>query len=160
MHFGKPFILLNVKLIMVFVELEPVGVAVIAAQITVFLLPLIGVLTEEKRENTRNLIKHGFFSTAALLANITMILVFMIPVFTKNVSAALTSSLFQYPIMWLHAVTGVVAVALSVAMVVAWVRQPLADLGCSKTWKLMLPTLIAWAVVLGLGVYVGVFGLS
>ncbi len=145
---------------MVFVELDPEGVAVIAAQIVVFLLPMIGVLTEEKRENTLNLIKHGFFSTAALLANVVMIFVFMIPVFSKIVGAAFASSLFQFPIMWLHAVTGVVAVVLGIVMVATWVRQPLADLGCAKTWKLMLPTLIAWAVALGLGVYVHVFGLS
>ena len=145
---------------MVFIQSDPVGVSVIAAQIAVILLPIIGVLTEEKRENTLNLIKHGFFSTATLLANVVMIFVFMIPVFSKIVSAAFSSSLFQFPIMWLHAVTGVVAVVLGVVMVVAWVRQPLADLGCSKMWKFMLPTLIAWVVALGLGVYVGVFGLS
>jgi hypothetical protein len=144
---------------MVFVQLDPVGIAVIAAQIVAILLPVIGVLTEEKRENTMNLIKHGFFSTGALSANVVLIFVFMIPVFSKIVGADLTSSLVQLPIMWLHAITGIVAVVLGVVMIVAWARQPLADLGCSKTWKLMLPTIIMWAIALALGVFVHVFGL-
>ena len=138
---------------MVFIQLTAEGAAVIAAQIAVFLLPVVGVLTEEKRENTLNLIKHGFFSTAALSANVVMIFVFMIPIFLKIVGGGFSSSLFRFPVMWLHAVVGAVAVALGVVMIAAWVRQPLADLGCSKTWKLMLPTLAAWAVALGIGVF-------
>jgi hypothetical protein len=144
---------------MVFVQLDPVGIAVIAAQIVAILLPVIGVLTEEKRENTMNLIKHGFFSTGALLANVVLIFVFMIPVFSKIAGNALGASFFQFPIMWLHAITGIATVILSVAVIVAWARQPLADLGCAKTWKLMLPTIIIWAIALALGVFVHVFGL-
>jgi hypothetical protein len=143
---------------MVFAQLDPVGVAVIAAEIVAILLPAIGVLTEEKRENTMNLIKHGFFSSAAMASNVVLILVFMLPVFSKIVGADFAASLFQFPIMWLHSITGAVAVALGITMIVAWVKQPLADLGCSKAWKLMLPTLITWVIALALGIVVHVFG--
>ncbi len=140
-------------------ELDPTGLAVIAVQVAAFLLLLIGVYPSKSREETANLIKHGVLSSVATALNLATVLVFMIPVFIRMVTFAPAASLASFPVTWVHAVLGVATLALAFVLVAFWLKEPLGELGCAKTWRLMKPVLAAWAVTIVIGAYIHLFGL-
>ncbi len=141
-------------------DLDIVGNIVTVIQIVAFLLLLVGVYPSKQREENRNLVKHGFFSTTALIANLATVSVVMIPVFLGILGGTSPSNLAQFPFTWLHTVVGILTLGSSFIMIAFWVSGPLDELGCAKRWRLMKPTLIAWAISLTLGVVMHIFGVS
>ncbi len=143
-----------------FMPLEVFGVAVTTVLAAAFVLLITGVVTEKQRENSLNLVKHGFLSTTA--TGLTLIFVFwvMIPFFSRIVGFDLTASLSQFPAMWIHAVLGTVSLGLALAMIAFWLKSPVSELGCSKTWMFMKPTLAFWAAAIVLGTFIHFHGLS
>ncbi len=144
---------------MVFVQLDLEGLAVIAVLAVGFVLLLIGVYPSKSRENSLNLIKHGFFSTIATAISLVTVLVIMVPFFLKILSNTSTSSFSQFPIMWLHTILGAITMVSGFIMIIEWTRVPLNELGCSKRWRLMKPTLLAWVMALALGAIIHISGL-
>ena len=140
-------------------QLDLFGSAVIVVLAAGFVLLLIGVYPQKLRENALNLVKHGIFSSIAIIVTLVSVFVVMTPVFAKIVSVAALASLFQFPVMWLHAVLGALTISLALVMIAMWLRSPIGELGCAKTWRLMKPTLIIWAAALVLGVFMSFVGL-
>jgi hypothetical protein len=120
-------------------------------QVTALVMLVIGVYPYRIRTKNRNLIMHGFFSIAAVGLNLATTLYIMIPVFIGNFIFVSNLSLVQLSVVWLHAVLGIAALALGGIIIFSWVTHPLGELGCSKMWRLMIPTFIIWIFVLVLG---------
>jgi uncharacterized membrane protein YozB (DUF420 family) len=134
-------------------QIEVFDAAVSSLLAAVFVLLLVGVYSEKKRENNLNLVRHGFFSASAIVVTLASIFTLMIPAFVELTGVAPSAGILQFPVIWLHAGLGAITVGLAAVILVAWVRGPLAELGCAKTWKLMRPALAVWAVTFALGVY-------
>jgi len=102
---------------------------------------------------------HGFLSILALSINLATIVTVMIPVFITDMTLIRSLSIFQLTVVWLHVASGIAAVILGFVIIVSWVTHPLGELGCSKTWKLMIPTFLIWALALVLGLAIHIFNI-
>jgi hypothetical protein len=135
------------------------GNIVSVIQVIALVMLVIGVYPYRIRTKNRNLIMHGFFSIAAVGLNLATILSIMIPVFIGDFMFISNLSLVQLSVVWLHAVLGIVALALGFIIIFSWVTHPLGELGCSKMWRLMIPTFIIWIFVLVLGLAIHVYNI-
>jgi hypothetical protein len=127
------------------------GNVVSVIQVIALVMLVIGVYPYRIRTKNRNLIMHGFFSIAAVGLNLATILWIMIPVLIGDFIFVSNLSLVQLSVVWLHAVLGIVALMLGFIIIFSWVTHPLGELGCSKMWRLMIPTFIIWIFVLAIG---------
>jgi hypothetical protein len=126
-------------------------------QVAALILLTIGVYPYRIRLKTRNLIMHGSLSILALALNISTVFYAMIPVFASEMATINALPVFQSSIIWLHLATGLAAIIMGFAIVISWVTHPLGELGCSKTWRLMIPTFVVWAFALVLGLAIHIF---
>jgi hypothetical protein len=125
-------------------------------QIIALILLIIGVYPYRIRTQNRNLIMHGFLSILALALNLATVIWVMLPTFASSISEIAGLPILQDTIIWLHVATGVASILLGFVIVVSWVTHPLGELGCSKMWRLMIPTflILALALVLGLTIHI------
>jgi hypothetical protein len=132
------------------------GNIVSVIQVVALLLLVIGVYPYRIRTKNRNLIMHGFLSILALTLNLVTVIVVMIPVLSANNTLFSRFSILQSIIVWFHAATGITAIILGFIIIISWITHPLGELGCSRTWKLMIPTFAIWtlALILGLTIYI------
>ncbi len=135
------------------------GNMVSAIQIIALLLLTIGVYPYRIRTKNRNLIMHGFLSILAVALNLATVISVMIPSFSTNITDISRLSILQSTVVWLHVGSGVVAIVLGFVIIASWVTHPLGELGCSKTWKLMIPTFLIWALALALGLTMYIFNI-
>ena|GEM_PF-752383 len=128
-------------------------------QVTALILLIIGVYPYRVRTKNRNLIMHGFLSILALALNIGTVIYVMIPTFSTSITSISGLSILGSTIVWFHAASGAVAIVLGFVIIASWVTHPLGELGCAKTWRLMLPTFLIWALALGLGIAIHIFNI-
>ncbi len=81
----------------------------------VFVLLLVRVYPSKKRENSLNLLKHGFLSATATVVTLVAFFSVMVPAFPEFAGAA---GMLQVSLVWLHAVLGILTFVLAVAMIV------------------------------------------
>jgi uncharacterized membrane protein YozB (DUF420 family) len=141
-------------------QLDLFGIAITAVLAFGFVLLLIGVYSAKVRENSLNLLRHGFLSAVATVVTIGLVFWVMIPFFSQIVGFESIHSFVLFPVMWLHALLGAVSIGLAVVMLFLWVKQPLGELGCSKAWRFMKPTLAIWGVAILLGAFIHIHGLT
>jgi hypothetical protein len=142
------------------VSLDFQGNVVSAIQIVALILLVIGVYPYRVRTKNRNLIMHGFLSIVAIGLNVATVLAVMIPTFSGSLGSIVNLSLVQSAVVWSHAVLGTVAIVLGFVIIFSWVTHPLGELGCSKTWRLMIPTFAVWALALILGLTIHIFNIA
>ncbi len=135
------------------------GNVVSIIQVIALILLVLGVYPNRIRTKNRNLILHGFFSVAAIILNLSTVILVMIPVFVSDLGSVSNFSLVQSLIVWLHVILGIVAIVLGLMIIFSWVTHPLAELGCAKMWRLMIPTFVIWAFVLVLGLAIHIFNI-
>jgi len=135
------------------------GNVVSVVQVIALILLVIGVYPYRIRTKNRNLILHGFLSILALALNLATIISVMIPVFRKSISLISGFSILQSTIVWLHIASGIAAVTLGFVIIISWIIHPLGELGCSKTWRLMIPTFLIWALALILGLTIHIYNI-
>ena len=133
------------------------GNVVSVIQILALILLTVGVYPYRIRTKNRNLIVHGFLSIVALSLNLFTVFWVMIPPFGGGASLFGSLTVLQSTVVWLHIATGLASVLLGFVMIFSWVTHPLGELGCSKTWRLMIPTLLIWAFALALGLTIHLF---
>ena len=136
------------------------GNVVSVVQVVALILLVVGVYPYRIRTKNRNLIMHGFLSIIALVLNLATVFSVMLPVLNGNLALILGLSIFESVIVWLHFGFGGVAIILGFVIVVSWVTHPLGGLGCSKTWRLMLPTFVIWVVALALGLIIQIYNIA
>ena len=135
------------------------GNIVTVIQVIALLLLIVGVYPYRIRTKNRNLIMHGFLSILALALNLATTITVMIPVFSTSITLISEWSILQSTIILLHVASGVVAILFGFVIIVSWVTHPLSELGCSKTWKLMIPTFLIWALALILGLTIHIYNM-
>ena len=135
------------------------GNIVSVIQVIALVLLVIGVYPYRIRTKNRNLIIHGFLSIVAIGLNLFTVLSIMIPIFSSNLVLIGNLSLVQSAVVWLHVVLGIVAITLGLIMIFSWITHPLGELGCSKTWRLMIPTFVIWTLALVFGLTIHIFNI-
>ncbi len=128
-------------------------------QIIALILLVIGVYPYRIRTKNRNLIMHGFLSILALALNLATVFAVMIPSLSSNLTLIRALPILQSGVIWLHVSLGIAAVFLGFAIIISWVTHPLGELGCSKTWRLMIPTFAIWTLALIMGIAIHVFSI-
>jgi multisubunit Na+/H+ antiporter MnhB subunit len=139
-------------------DLDFLGNIVTIIQVVTFVMLLIGVYPSKRREESKNLLIHGFLSTSALVANLVTIFLVMLPVFLKTLSGTSISNFTTFPFTYVHAVVGVLTLSSSIIIISFWFSEPLGELGCAKRWRLMKPTLAVWGFALVLGAAIHILG--
>ena len=135
------------------------GNIVSVIQIIALLLLIIGVYHYRIRTKNRNLIMHGFLSILALALNLATTITVMIPVFDTSIALINRLSILESIIVWVHVASGIAAILLGFVIIASWITHPLGELGCSKTWKLMIPTFLIWAIALILGLTIHIYSI-
>ena len=135
------------------------GNIVSVIQVIALILLIIGVYPYRIRTKNRNLIMHGFLSILALALNLATTISVMIPVFSTSITLIEGLSILQSTIIWLHVASGITAIILGFVIIVSWILHPLGELGCSKAWRLMMPTFLIWALALVLGLVIHIFSI-
>jgi hypothetical protein len=133
------------------------AIIVSVIQLIALILLLIGVYPIRIRTKNRNLIMHGFLTILALALNLTTVIVVMIPAFSVSINLLGGLSILQATIVYLHVALGAAALTLGFVIIASWIIHPLGELGCSKVWRLMLPTFLIWTVSLILGLVIHFF---
>jgi hypothetical protein len=124
-------------------------------QVLALILLIIGVYPTRIRKKKQKPHNAWLFKHLALALNLVTVVSVMIPVFSSSITIG-GLSILQSTIIWLHAVSGITALVLGFVIIVSWILHPLGELGCSKAWKLMLPTflILALALILGLTMHI------
>jgi len=135
------------------------GNIVSVIQVIALILLIIGVYPYRIRTKNRNLIMHGFLSILALALNLATVISVMIPTFSTSIALISGLPILQSTIVWLHVASGIAAIVLGFVIIVSWIRQPLGELGCSKVWRLMMPTFLIWALALVLGLIIHIYNI-
>lgn len=136
------------------------GNIVSIVQIIALVLLVIGVYPYRIRTKNRNLIMHGFLSILALALNLATVFWVMIPTLSEMLSAINNLPLMQSIVVWLHTALGIGAIVLGFTIIIPWVNHPLGELGCSKMWRLMIPTFLIWTLALVLGLVIHIFNIA
>jgi hypothetical protein len=102
---------------------------------------------------------HGFLSITALAINLATVFYVMIPTFSTLFSVFSEMPILQMTIVWVHIITGMTAIALGIVIIASWVIHPLGELGCSRTWKLMIPTFAIWSISLIFGAIIHILNI-
>lgn len=126
-------------------------------QIAALILLTIGVYPYRIRTKNRNLIIHGFLSITALALNLFTVFAVMIPTLSSNIAQLNSFSIPEKTVVWLHVSLGAAAIVLGLTIIASWITHPLGELGCSRTWRLMIPTFAVWAAALALGIIIQVY---
>jgi len=135
------------------------GNIVSVVQVIALILLVIGVYPYRIRTKNRNLIIHGFLSILALALNLATVFTVMLPTLINRLALTINLSLAQSVVVWLHVALGITALTLGFAIIISWITHPLGELGCSKTWKLMIPTFIIWLITLIIGLSIQIFNI-
>jgi hypothetical protein len=135
------------------------GDIVSVIQVIALILLIIGVYPNRIRTKNRNLIMHGFLSILALALNLGTVISVMIPVFSSSIIPNSGLSILQSTIVWLHVASGIAAIVLGFAIIVSWILHPLGELGCTRMWRLMIPTFLIWALALILGLTIHIYSI-
>ena len=135
------------------------GNIVSAVEVAALILLVIGVYPYRIRTNNKNLIIHGFLSILAIALNISAVFTVMIPVLSNRLSLVSGLSILQSTVVWLHVALGITAITLGFVIIVSWITHPLGELGCAKTWRLMIPTFLIWFIALIMGLILHIFNI-
>jgi len=128
-------------------------------QVIALVLLVIGVYPYRIRTKNRNLIMHGFLSILALVLNLATVFTVMLPILSNHLALVSRMSIVQSAVVWLHVALGITAITLGFVIIISWVTHPLGELGCSKTWRLMIPTFLIWAIALIIGLAIQIFSI-
>lgn len=139
--------------------IDPVGNTVLSLQIVTLFLLILGLPFAKRRNEKKNLTRHGYLTTSALVLHTVTILIVMIPSFYTNFDSVGELSILQSTTVWLHTATGIAAEILGIVLVASWAFKPLQQMTCAKRKWLMAPTFIIWTTSLITGAVIHVAGI-
>lgn len=139
--------------------LDPVGNASLILQVAILFLLILGLPFVRRDNSKKNLIRHGYFTIAAVLLHTVLIFLVMIPTFASGVVDLESSTLLDIVNVWLHVVLGTAAEVLGIIIVATWLRYGPSKMMCVRFRRWMLPTFVIWAISLVGGAIVHIFGM-
>lgn len=145
----------------VFVDLDPVGNISLTFQIIILFLLVIGLpfMRRKGSVNNKNLIRHGYLTTLALILHSVLIISVMVPGFTEGLLELEELSTFSSAMFWSHIVLGTAAEILGIVIVGLWLGRGTSKLTCFKHKKLMTPLFIIWTISIINGALIHLLGL-
>jgi uncharacterized membrane protein YozB (DUF420 family) len=118
-------------------------------QIVAFVLVLIG-LGYKTKGKIRN---HGFVMGAAVVLHLLSFLLAMGPSFLDGFEFFTTdTSYVGVQTMWVHAITGAIALILGTVIVVAWIVRVSDIAACTRRKRFMDVTILLWLISLTFGI--------
>ena len=118
-------------------------------QIIAFVLILVG-LGYKTKGKFRN---HGVFMGVAVVLHLLSFLLAMGPSFLDGFEFFITdTSLVGVQTMWVHAVTGAIALVLGIVIVLAWIVRVSDIAACIRRKRLMDVTVLLWLISLVFGI--------
>jgi uncharacterized membrane protein YozB (DUF420 family) len=143
------------------VDLDPVGNISLVFQIIILFLLLVSlpIIRRKGSVNNKNQMRHGYFTTLALILHTVLIISVMVPSFTKDLPELGELSMFSSAMFWSHIVLGTAAEILGIAIVGLWLGRGASKLTCSKQKKWMTPLLIIWVISIINGALLHLLGL-
>ena len=117
-------------------------------QVVMFGVIVLGIVYKAQKKFK----KHGQIMGVALILHILSFVAMMGPVFFTDLDGLITyTGLLEVQTMWIHAISGVVSMALGTTVVVMWARKPLNIAGCAKRKRVMDLVTVLWLVSLIFG---------
>jgi len=118
-------------------------------QIIAFVLILVG-LGYKTKGKIRN---HGFVMGVAVVLHLLSFLLAMGPSFLDGFEFFTTdTSYVGVQTMWVHAVTGAIALVLGIVIVLAWIVRVSDIAACTRRKRLMNVTVLLWLISLIFGI--------
>ena len=139
--------------------LDPVGNTSLILQVAILFLLILGLPFVKGENSKKSLMRHGYFTVAAVVLHTVLIFLVMVPVFASGVMGLEATGLLDLANVWLHVVLGTVAEVLGIVMVATWLRYNPSEMRCARLKKWMLPTFVIWTISLVGGAVVHIFGL-
>jgi hypothetical protein len=145
--------------LIVCLTLDPVGNIGFSLQIVILFLLILGLPFVRGSGNNKNLMRHGYLTTVALVLHSVLIGLVMIPVFTAGIGDLSDLSLFSSVTIWSHVILGTVAEILGAIIVASWVGKGASKLNCFRHKKWMAPLFIIWVISIINGALIHILGL-
>ncbi len=139
--------------------LDPVGNASLILQVAILFLLILGLPFVKTSNSTKNLMRHGYLTVAAVVLHTVLIFLVMIPTFVTGVGDLQTTGLLDVTNVLSHVVLGTIAEVFGVIIVVTWLLYGPSKMMCVRLKKWMLPTFVIWTVSLVGGAIVHIFGM-
>ena len=118
-------------------------------QIISFLILLISIIYKFRKKFKI----HGYLMGLAVLLHLITFVIAMGPSFADGIDFFTTATdLIGVQAMWIHAVSGGIALVLGIFLVLMWVRNLSIIAGCFKRKRLMDITVILWGLSLIFGI--------
>jgi len=141
------------------VPLDPVGSTELSLQIVILFLLVLGLPFVKGRDSKRNVTRHGYLTTLALVLHTVLILIVMIPSFNTNFEAIGNLSILESIAIWSHAILGTTAEAFGVILVGFWMFRSPSKATCARRKKWMMPLFVIWAISLVNGALIHILGI-
>jgi hypothetical protein len=118
----------------------------------VFLFMLVlGVPLSKGLGNKKTFIRHGYLTIAALVLHTISVIIIMVYLAINGLLTLVDLPILNSFTIIFHSILGTTAMVMGFIVVGFWVSKPLGTMNCYRAKKLMLPTLIVWAISLILG---------
>jgi len=141
------------------VALDPVGNVSLILQIVILFLLVLGLPLVRGATNKQNLMRHGYFTVAALGLHTILIFVVMVPSFNGGLGELGGLSVFYSLTVWSHIVFGTAAEILAIIIIAPWLYKHPSRMVCARTKKWMWPTFIIWVIAIVNGTLIHILGM-
>ena len=121
------------------------NIALTLSIVSLFLL-ILGIPLVRNLKNAENFKRHGYLTIVALAIETILVLIIMIPSFTRSFDAILSLSPLSALDTWLHVGLGVVAEVAGFVYVVMWLAFSPSTMQCLRFRRYMMPTFIIWII--------------
>jgi hypothetical protein len=138
-------------------HMELLDLAVSSLHIIAYLVLLVGVYPFNNKAETSSFLKHGLISIISLGINFATIFLVMLPEFGEIASTSSMAGMAERPVMWIHAIIGLITLVSALLIVGFWFSEPLGELGCAKRWRFMKPTFVVWGLAVASGIILVLF---
>jgi len=139
--------------------LDPVGNISLILQVTILFLLIVGLPFVRVEKSKKNLMRHGYFTVAALILHTILIFVVMVPAFGNGIPELGELSMFNAVNVWSHVILGTLAEILGLVIVGFWFSELPSRMACAKLKKVMLPLFIIWVISLINGSLIHILGM-
>jgi hypothetical protein len=131
-------------------SVEPESISLIL-QIVIFFMLILGLPLARGVGNKKNLIRHGYLTTTALIIHTILVITAMIYLQIDGLLTLANLPLFNSVFVVSHIILGTAALVLGFIIAGFWASKALGNMNCIRAKKIMIPTLIIWAISLVMG---------
>ncbi len=124
------------------------GNITLSLSIIILFMLVLGLPLVRGINNKRNLMKHGYLTTVAMLLETILVFVVMVPSALSSSSAILSLSPAYAINTWLHFGLGIVAEVSGFWFIGLWVVFSRSNMRCVTARKYMMPALIIWIIAI------------